>query len=247
MLVSNEDVYVRTFNNCYELNPADGEYITEYLGVDHGHSEQISIALVKIVPNHSSLAHYHKNREEAYIIISGIATLVVDEVERVLKPGDIAHIPQGAVHQIFNKGQEDLIFNCICAPAWIYQDYNLDLESIKQKEKALSFVKSETEVQSETDGHTRVCKLLGHEEECGKARKIQVSLREIFAQKAYLGVPSKADGCFIIKKGEGCLEINGKKINVERGQMVKIPAEQEARLANIGNETLKLYEIHAII
>jgi uncharacterized cupin superfamily protein len=52
----------------------------------------------------SSIQHYHTKQDEMIYILSGTATLRLDEQEIILKPGDVMGFPAGrpVVHTIFN-------------------------------------------------------------------------------------------------------------------------------------------------
>jgi len=52
----------------------------------------------------------HTQRHEHWVIISGSATVILNEKPIDLKPGEFIHIPAGTKHRIKNTGQEPLIF-----------------------------------------------------------------------------------------------------------------------------------------
>ena len=101
-----------------------GEIITELVGkavtpvLDPRHS----LARIVLPPGKSSSTHYHKNTEETYFILAGEGWMSVDEEEFNLVPGDVCYLAPGDTHWIGNKGNEDLIFLAVCAPAWIPED-----------------------------------------------------------------------------------------------------------------------------
>ena len=113
-----DEIYIRKKEDCSEINAGKGEFIRELLGKDNGKTEQHSIAHVKICQEGSSTAHYHPKSEESYVILEGQGRLVIGEQEKVVKSGDVAKIPVGKVHQIFNDHADTLKFLCVCAPAW---------------------------------------------------------------------------------------------------------------------------------
>lgn len=56
---------------------------------------------VKIQPGQGHDFHRHPNQEEVILLRSGIVEQWVREEQRELQPGDVAFIPQGAVHATF--------------------------------------------------------------------------------------------------------------------------------------------------
>ncbi len=52
----------------------------------------------------------HARRSEHWIIVSGVADVIVDDVEHRLEPGDSIDIPVGARHRCTNLGTVDVIF-----------------------------------------------------------------------------------------------------------------------------------------
>lgn len=115
---SADDILVRKKADCYEINTANKERIYELLGTVSHTAQKLSIALVEIEKNGSSNAHLHPVVEECYIMVEGQARLVIEGKAIVLKPRDVAYIPIGKVHQIFNDHEKTLKFYAVCAPAW---------------------------------------------------------------------------------------------------------------------------------
>jgi quercetin dioxygenase-like cupin family protein len=56
---------------------------------------------VKIQPGQGHDFHCHPNQEEVILLRSGVVEQWVREEQRELAPGDVAFIPQGAVHATF--------------------------------------------------------------------------------------------------------------------------------------------------
>lgn len=77
-----------------------------------------SLAYVEIAKGKASRPHYHPKAEESYYIISGKARMVIGDETEFLMPGMSVLIPQNKTHQIFNDGQEPLVFLTICVPSW---------------------------------------------------------------------------------------------------------------------------------
>ena len=107
-------------NNAYpaQITSDIGEVIQEFLGAQAGAVESHSLARVTIGPGKSSMPHFHKLSDESYLILSGTATMQINDVEFILHPWEAVLIEPMDVHQIFNHGDEDLVFLAACVPAW---------------------------------------------------------------------------------------------------------------------------------
>lgn len=79
----------------------------------------VSIARARVTPGTTTQLHRLLDVAERYPIISGSGTVEVGDPEpEVVGPGDVAVIPPGVPQQISNISNEDLIFYCICTPAF---------------------------------------------------------------------------------------------------------------------------------
>ena len=108
------------------INPK-GENLQEILGYQAGNIKSHSLAEVTIPPGGSSQAHYHRNSEETYFILSGTATLNINSQTYKLNPGEAILIEPHDVHEISNDEGQDLIFLAVCVPAW-HQDDSFDVD-----------------------------------------------------------------------------------------------------------------------
>ena len=95
-----------------------GEDIQELLGVQAGSVYSHSLAEITIPPGKSSTPHYHKETEETYLILSGLASMVIDKEQLELEVGEAVLIEPMEIHQISNQGNDNLIFLAVCVPAW---------------------------------------------------------------------------------------------------------------------------------
>lgn len=107
---------------------ASGEVIQEFIGIQAGTVKSHSLARVTIEPGKSSLLHYHKISDESYLILFGTATMQINGVELTLHPWEAVLIQPMDVHQIFNHGDDDLVFLAACVPAW-QPDDSFDADS----------------------------------------------------------------------------------------------------------------------
>ena len=57
--------------------------------------------------------------EEIIYVISGTAEQWVGDEKRLLRAGEMAHIPRDIVHGTYNAGDDELVFLAILSPAKI--------------------------------------------------------------------------------------------------------------------------------
>lgn len=75
-----------------------------------------SVHLAVIEPGKKLKAHFHKNRDEVYIILSGKGVMRLNNSFFEVKAKDVIFIPKKTVHSIKSKDDEKLIFIFISAP-----------------------------------------------------------------------------------------------------------------------------------
>ena len=68
-------------------------------------------------PGEGHAFHAHPELEEIIYVMEGEVEQWVERERRVLRPGEVAHIPRGLVHATFNAGQSDAIILAILSPA----------------------------------------------------------------------------------------------------------------------------------
>lgn len=76
---------------------------------DHFGLTQFGVNLTQLEPGAiSALAHHHSHQEEFIFILTGQPTLVLDQTEFLLNPGDCYGFPAGVgvAHQLVNRSQE---------------------------------------------------------------------------------------------------------------------------------------------
>jgi len=61
--------------------------------------------------------HTHPGCEEIIYILEGRAEQWVERQRQILGPGEVAHIPAGAVHATYNTSDRPLVFLAILSPA----------------------------------------------------------------------------------------------------------------------------------
>lgn len=67
----------------------------------------MGMMLIKFESNmQTSIVHYHDQREEAYLVLQGSVTLLVNGKEHRLTPHTVVFIPPGDRHGIIHTGNE---------------------------------------------------------------------------------------------------------------------------------------------
>jgi quercetin dioxygenase-like cupin family protein len=85
-------------------------------------AEKLLLVRANMGPMHCHPFHYHPHREEIIHVVYGRAEQWVGEERRILRPGEIAHIPSGVVHATYNPHPEPLVFLAILSPAKLPPD-----------------------------------------------------------------------------------------------------------------------------
>lgn len=80
-----------------------------------------SLAHAVVKPGQITLSHKLKS-SETYFIISGQGEVCIDDEKRNVVKNDTIYIPPMASQCIKNTGDNDLVFLCICDPAWKKED-----------------------------------------------------------------------------------------------------------------------------
>jgi quercetin dioxygenase-like cupin family protein len=80
-------------------------------------AEQLMLCRVDILPGEGHNFHRHPELEEIIYVIEGEAEQWVDREKRILKPGEIAHIPRDTVHATFNPTGSNITIVAILSPA----------------------------------------------------------------------------------------------------------------------------------
>lgn len=64
---------------------------------------------ITVRPGGKLSLQYHHHRSEHWIVVSGTATITIDDKVFVLKPNESTYIPKEAKHRLFNNHSEDLV------------------------------------------------------------------------------------------------------------------------------------------
>ena len=82
-------------------------------------ADKLLLVRANMDPMHCHPFHFHPHREEIIYVIYGRAEQWVGTEKRILKAGEMAHIPPGV---IYNPHHEPLVFLAILSPAKLPDD-----------------------------------------------------------------------------------------------------------------------------
>ncbi len=80
-------------------------------------SEQLMLVRVRMPAGEAHQFHRHPHMEEALYYLEGRAEQWVGQEQRILGPGDVAHVPMDEVHGTYNVFDEPVTFLAILGPA----------------------------------------------------------------------------------------------------------------------------------
>lgn len=80
-------------------------------------AEKLLLVRANMDPGRCHPFHYHPHREEIIYVIYGRAEQWVGKDYRILRAGEMAHIPAGTIHATYNPHAEPLVFLAILSPA----------------------------------------------------------------------------------------------------------------------------------
>jgi quercetin dioxygenase-like cupin family protein len=110
---------LRRFVQAADFKPEPNAWtVVEWLSrPDMVAAEHLLLVRAFMDPFRSHPFHRHPTREEIIYVIEGTAEQWVGQEHRILKPGEMAHIPVDTVHGTYNPFPERLVFLAILAPA----------------------------------------------------------------------------------------------------------------------------------
>lgn len=80
-------------------------------------AKDLLLVRVNMPPGKGHAFHRHPEMEEIIYVVSGTAEQWVDRERKILKAGELAHIPKDVVHGTYNAGDGELVFLAILSPA----------------------------------------------------------------------------------------------------------------------------------
>jgi quercetin dioxygenase-like cupin family protein len=113
-------------------------------------AEKLLLVRANMDPMHCHPFHFHPHREEIIYVIYGRAEQWVGNEYRILKAGEMAHIPAGVIHGTFNPHHEPLVFLAILSPAKLPDDLAAvtDPQDVSSQEPWASLRKGMVECQT---------------------------------------------------------------------------------------------------
>lgn len=99
----------------------DGSEIREWVAPGTPGRRQ-SLAEATVPAGGSTLAHFHRESEEVYLVTSGSGRLRLGSDVRAIAPGDCVVIPPGTVHQLHADSGAPLVVVCSCVPPYSHED-----------------------------------------------------------------------------------------------------------------------------
>lgn len=82
----------------------------------------LSIAQARVEPGVTTELH-RLDVGEAYYILEGQGRIFFNDMDQIVKTGDVVFFPAGTPQQITNTGASDLRFLCICTPRFTPESY----------------------------------------------------------------------------------------------------------------------------
>jgi quercetin dioxygenase-like cupin family protein len=112
--------FIQIDDAARETNPwTNNEWLSR---PDLVEAEKLLLVRANMDPMHCHPFHFHPHREEIIYVIYGRAEQWVGTEKRILKAGEMAHIPAGTIHATYNPHMEPLVFLAILSPAKLPDD-----------------------------------------------------------------------------------------------------------------------------
>jgi mannose-6-phosphate isomerase-like protein (cupin superfamily) len=109
-------------NDCPQFITKDRSKIREIMAPRNSTIVRQSLAEAVVPVGGATDEHYHKDSEEIYFILSGVGEIRVNGESASVRVGDAIVLPAGSVHKIWNRGDSDLVFLCLCVPPYEHAD-----------------------------------------------------------------------------------------------------------------------------
>lgn len=99
----------------------DGSEIREWVAPGAPGRRQ-TLAEATVPAGGETLAHYHRESEEIYLVTSGRGRLRLGDEEAPIGPGDCVVIPPGVVHLLRADADAPLVVVCSSVPPYSHED-----------------------------------------------------------------------------------------------------------------------------
>jgi len=76
----------------------------------------------------------HRHRAEHWVVVRGEAEVTIDGGVRALLPGQLVHVPLGAVHRLANRGDEPVVLIEVQTGDYLGEDDIVRLEDVYNRE-----------------------------------------------------------------------------------------------------------------
>jgi uncharacterized cupin superfamily protein len=100
----------------FVVNAADAPWlhnemraVCKFGGEGPAHFDDLGIALYWLEPGQPMAMYHHEAGQEDFLVLRGTATLIVEGVERELRPWDLVHCPPRVPHTIVGAGEPALV------------------------------------------------------------------------------------------------------------------------------------------
>jgi mannose-6-phosphate isomerase-like protein (cupin superfamily) len=78
---------------------------------------ELSVIHERMPPGTAEVRHYHERARQFFFVLSGEATLEIDQKQQIIHAFQGIEVPPGVAHQIFNRSGADVEFLVISQPA----------------------------------------------------------------------------------------------------------------------------------
>ena len=109
-------------NECPQFVTKDTSKIREILAPRNSILKMQSLAEAVVPAGSATEEHFHATSEEIYYILSGTGEMQVEGQSIPVQQGDAIALLPGEKHKIWNRGDADLVFLCMCVPPYEHDD-----------------------------------------------------------------------------------------------------------------------------
>jgi mannose-6-phosphate isomerase-like protein (cupin superfamily) len=100
----------------------DTSEIREILAPRNSSIQRQSLAEATLQPGRETEEHFHATSEEIYYVLQGAGRMRIEGEVSEVGPGDGIAILPGRKHKLWNTGEGDLVFLCLCVPPYEHED-----------------------------------------------------------------------------------------------------------------------------
>jgi mannose-6-phosphate isomerase-like protein (cupin superfamily) len=80
-------------------------------------SSALSVIQERVPPGCAEVKHYHEKAHQFFFVLSGEATLEINDKKMVLGPQEGVSVPPNVSHRLLNETDQDLSFIVVSSPA----------------------------------------------------------------------------------------------------------------------------------